>query len=193
MGWNIDATNVATAVLVGAGGWIGNYYRKKLNPFIKAFKDIMNGASEIMLLKIKDAAHDADMVMLRTAFEDEIFVLRGTIDAILHTDPHPNCRLNTERDLVYCNPAYLLMVDADNERDLLGKGYMKLIPKEDKEEIRELSDTLRKTPSSDCRKIRFIKEDGTIVITLCRSEPIFNKQGQVIKVIVRFKILNEKL
>lgn len=190
MDWKIDASNVITAMMVGAGGWIGNHYRKKLNPFIQLVKDILNAANEISLLKAKDISHDTDILLLKRSQEDEIFIIKATIDAILHTDPMPHVRLNGNRDVVYCNPAFLAMIDAENEKDLLGKGYLKLIPKEDKAEIRELSNTLKNTPSSDCRKIRFITESGTIVNNICRSEPVFNKAGEVVKVIIRFKIIN---
>ena len=161
----------AETIFIGMLAFLGSFLVKKVKPVWKELKR-MGG--------VTDKVDEQSL---------KIYILEKTLDKLMHTDPNPVFITNRDGELVYANPAWIRMTGFSDATLAYGKGYLRAIVKHDREEMEQMSERLTEHPSSFEGDVRFqhlvTKE---IINTVCRSEPIFGVDGEVIKTIGRLYI-----
>lgn len=182
MEWTFGEGSVLRLALIGAVGWIANYIRPKIVPWMKERLRTWKNTERIDAL-------EAEIKVIRV----RLHIAESKQMAALHTAPDPIFIMNPGGELVYANPAWGLMTGFTNIEDAYGKGYMQAIPPHDRDEIEKQNERLVEHPGSFEGEIRFRHlRTKDIINTICRSEPVHDDKEKVIETIGRLYIVTIK-
>lgn len=153
------AMKIFEALIIAALLFIGEWLRKKFKPTVKAIK---------RMSEVSDRVDD---------LEEKVIMLNGRQHSLIYIDPQPIFIFNEKAEVKSVNPAFLEMTGFTNEKEALGVGFLKAIPKENRQETLSQIDDFVKHGGTFASEIILQNIDTKEIIkTYCRIESIKNKE-----------------
>lgn len=187
VGEEITFSSVGKAVWGLAGTLIALYCNKNSRDFTKYFKNLFKRGSYISILQanVKENAKRIDE--LNTL----IYIANAEHMALCYCAPDAIFITNEKGEVIFVNPAWLLMTGIPTTKDAYGLGYLRVIHKENIDFVKESTISLIEHPGSFDNYIIFQHyHTKAKITTLCRSEPIFDDKGVLRKTIGRVSVIS---
>lgn len=143
-----------------------------------------NGGTKTLTSAFKDLQSD-----VTTISENQKIALSNQY-AIIDCSPTPIFMNDADNNLERVNPAWMKLLGVTNFNEVKNLGWIKLIPKEDREEV--LKNTRVNADAEFAEKVRLVNQtDGSIKEFMCRTSFQKNKDGKILKTIGTLELVKQ--
>lgn len=183
----VTFNSIGKAVWGVAGTFIAIYWNKNSEDFTKSFKGFFKRGTHISALQASVKENTKRLEELNTL----IYIANAEHMALAYCAPDAIFITNEKAEVIFVNPAWLLMTGIPTTKDAYGFGYLRVIHKECMEFVKENTKSLVEHPGSFDNYIIFQHyHTKAKITTLCRSEPIFDDKGVLRKTIGRVTVIS---
>lgn len=160
--------------------WGANYARKRWKPFYKNLVAFIGLANRVISLEKTQAKQ-----------KQELEVIDNLLLAKLKIDEKPMFLNDNKGNLVFVNNSWLKVLGYSDPEDAYGEGYLLAIPEADRERVHRQAQRYAASPSPFSGVVTFINiSTEAEVKTFCRTELVFDNNGNFFKTIGRLDILS---